>query len=241
MNERYDVLVPTVVEQTNRGERAYDIFSRLLNDRIILLNGEINDAMASVIVAQLLFLEGQDASKDVSLYINSPGGSISSGMAIFDTTTGATTKVMMRTKEGTGNSLSNDWIKTFLIDRYGMLWIGTSNGVSCMDIKTGQFRQFGKNVLLKGHQCTAFGEQRQGDIIIGTNNGLYIYNRIKNQVTEFPDSKEMNNLLLKDKIYNGVVVKKGGASFKAAFAEKGIMEGFMNSIKDFTFAREVEA
>ncbi|MBQ1358616.1 MAG: ATP-dependent Clp protease proteolytic subunit [Oscillospiraceae bacterium] len=85
MNERYDVLVPTVVEQTNRGERAYDIFSRLLNDRIILLNGEINDAMASVIVAQLLFLEGQDASKDVSLYINSPGGSISSGMAIFDT------------------------------------------------------------------------------------------------------------------------------------------------------------
>lgn len=85
MNERYDVLVPTVVEQTNRGERAYDIFSRLLNDRIILLNGEINDAMASVIVAQLLFLEGQDASKDISLYINSPGGSISSGMAIFDT------------------------------------------------------------------------------------------------------------------------------------------------------------
>ena len=85
MNEWYDVLIPTVVEQTNRGERAYDIFSRLLNDRIIILNGEINDALASVIVAQLLFLEGQDASKDISLYINSPGGSISSGMAIFDT------------------------------------------------------------------------------------------------------------------------------------------------------------
>jgi len=85
MNERYDVLVPTVVEQTNRGERAYDIFSRLLNDRIILLNGEINDSLASVVVAQLLFLEGQDSSKDISLYINSPGGSISSGMAIFDT------------------------------------------------------------------------------------------------------------------------------------------------------------
>ena len=85
MNEWYDVLIPTVVEQTNRGERAYVIFSRLLNDRIILLNGEINDALASVIVAQLLFLEGQDASKDISLYINSPGGSISSGMAIFDT------------------------------------------------------------------------------------------------------------------------------------------------------------
>ncbi|MBR4797817.1 MAG: ATP-dependent Clp endopeptidase proteolytic subunit ClpP [Oscillospiraceae bacterium] len=85
MNEFYDVLIPTVVEQTNRGERAYDIFSRLLNDRIIILNGEINDALASVIVAQLLFLEGQDASKDISLYINSPGGSISAGMAIFDT------------------------------------------------------------------------------------------------------------------------------------------------------------
>ncbi|MBQ2086011.1 MAG: ATP-dependent Clp endopeptidase proteolytic subunit ClpP [Oscillospiraceae bacterium] len=81
----YDVLIPTVVEQTNRGERAYDIFSRLLNDRIIILTGEINDALASVIVAQLLFLEGQDASKDISLYINSPGGSISSGMAIYDT------------------------------------------------------------------------------------------------------------------------------------------------------------
>lgn len=85
MNEFYDVLIPTVVEQTNRGERAYDIFSRLLNDRIIILNGEINDSLASVVVAQLLFLEGQDASKDISLYINSPGGSISSGMAIFDT------------------------------------------------------------------------------------------------------------------------------------------------------------
>ncbi|MBP0986087.1 MAG: ATP-dependent Clp protease proteolytic subunit, partial [Oscillospiraceae bacterium] len=79
MNEWYDVLIPTVVEQTNRGERAYDIFSRLLNDRIILLNGEINDALASVIVAQLLFLEGQDASKDISLYINSPGGSVTAG------------------------------------------------------------------------------------------------------------------------------------------------------------------
>ena len=85
LNERYDVLVPTVVEQTSRGERAYDIFSRLLNDRIILLNGEINDAVSSVVVAQLLFLEGQDSTKDISLYINSPGGSISSGMAIFDT------------------------------------------------------------------------------------------------------------------------------------------------------------
>ena len=85
MNERYDVLVPTVVEQTNRGERAYDIFSRLLNDRIILLNGEINDAMASVIVAQLLFLQAQDAQKDISIYINSPGGVVTAGLAIYDT------------------------------------------------------------------------------------------------------------------------------------------------------------
>lgn len=78
-------LVPTVIEQTNRGERAYDIFSRLLNDRIIVLSDEINDMTASLVVAQLLFLEGQDADKDISLYINSPGGSVTSGFAIFDT------------------------------------------------------------------------------------------------------------------------------------------------------------
>ncbi len=80
-----DILIPNVVEQTSRGERAYDIFSRLLNDRIIILNGEINDSVASVIVAELLFLEGQDPGKDISLYINSPGGSISAGLAIYDT------------------------------------------------------------------------------------------------------------------------------------------------------------
>ena len=78
-------LVPTVIEQTNRGERAYDIFSRLLNDRIVLLSDEVNDATASIIVAELLFLEGQDPDKDISFYINSPGGSITAGMAIFDT------------------------------------------------------------------------------------------------------------------------------------------------------------
>ena len=80
-----DILIPNVVEQTSRGERAYDIFSRLLNDRIIILNGEINDGVASVVVAELLFLEGQDPDKDISLYINSPGGSISAGLAIYDT------------------------------------------------------------------------------------------------------------------------------------------------------------
>ena len=78
-------LVPYVVEQTGRGERSYDIFSRLLNDRIILLNEEVNYASAGVIVAQLLYLEGQDASKDISLYINSPGGSVTDGLAIYDT------------------------------------------------------------------------------------------------------------------------------------------------------------
>ena len=78
-------LVPYVVEQTNRGERSYDIYSRLLNDRIVMLTDEVNDASASVVVAQLLYLEGQDPTKDISLYINSPGGSVTAGMSIFDT------------------------------------------------------------------------------------------------------------------------------------------------------------
>ena len=78
-------LVPTVIENTNRGERAYDIYSRLLNDRIVVLSEEVNDVTASLVVAQLLFLEGQDPEKDISFYINSPGGSVSAGFAIFDT------------------------------------------------------------------------------------------------------------------------------------------------------------
>jgi len=78
-------LVPYVVEQTSRGERSYDIYSRLLNDRIIMLCDQIDDAVASVVVAQLLYLEGQDPEKDIDLYINSPGGSITAGMAIYDT------------------------------------------------------------------------------------------------------------------------------------------------------------
>ena len=78
-------LVPYVVEQTNRGERSYDIFSRLLNDRIIFLSEEVNDTTASLVVAQLLYLEGQDPEKDIDLYINSPGGVITAGMAIYDT------------------------------------------------------------------------------------------------------------------------------------------------------------
>ena len=78
-------LVPVVVEQTSRGERSYDIYSRLLNDRIIFLSDEVNDVTASLVVAQMLYLEAQDPDKDIYLYINSPGGSISSGMAIYDT------------------------------------------------------------------------------------------------------------------------------------------------------------
>ncbi|MCC8191607.1 MAG: ATP-dependent Clp endopeptidase proteolytic subunit ClpP [Ruminococcus sp.] len=78
-------LVPYVVEQTSRGERSYDIFSRLLNDRIIMLTGQIDDSVASVVIAQLLYLEGQDPEKDIDLYINSPGGSVSAGLAIYDT------------------------------------------------------------------------------------------------------------------------------------------------------------
>ena len=77
--------VPYVIEQTSRGERSYDIFSRLLNDRIIMLNDQVDNTTASLIIAQMLFLEGQDPDKDISFYINSPGGSVSAGMAIYDT------------------------------------------------------------------------------------------------------------------------------------------------------------
>ena len=78
-------LVPIVVEQTNRGERSYDLYSRLLEDRIIFLSGEIDDNLANLIIAQLIYLEGKSSTKDISLYINSPGGSVSAGMAIYDT------------------------------------------------------------------------------------------------------------------------------------------------------------
>ena len=78
-------LVPYVVEQTSRGERSYDIYSRLLNDRIIMLTEEVNNVTASLVVAQLLYLEGQDPNKDISLYINSPGGVVTAGLSIYDT------------------------------------------------------------------------------------------------------------------------------------------------------------
>ena len=78
-------LVPYVIEQTNHGERSYDIYSRLLNDRIVMLTDEVNDLSSSLVVSQLLYLEGQDPAKDISLYINSPGGSVTAGMAIYDT------------------------------------------------------------------------------------------------------------------------------------------------------------
>lgn len=84
-NDLFMALVPTVVEQTSRGERAYDIYSRLLKDRIIFLADEVNDVTASLVIAQLLFLESEDPNKDISLYINSPGGSVSAGFGIYDT------------------------------------------------------------------------------------------------------------------------------------------------------------
>lgn len=84
MNEK-DMLIPMVVEQTNRGERSYDIYSRLLEDRIVFLTGEINDQNANLVIAQLIYLEGKDPDKDITLYINSPGGSVVAGMAIYDT------------------------------------------------------------------------------------------------------------------------------------------------------------
>lgn len=84
-DEMRNALVPMVVEQTSHGERSYDIFSRLLNDRIIFLSDEVNDTTASLVVAQLLFLEAQDPDKDIAFYINSPGGSVTAGMAIYDT------------------------------------------------------------------------------------------------------------------------------------------------------------
>ena len=80
-----DMLIPMVVEQTNRGERSYDIYSRLLEDRIVFLNGEIDDQSANLVIAQLIYLEGKDPDKDIMMYINSPGGSVVAGMAIYDT------------------------------------------------------------------------------------------------------------------------------------------------------------
>ncbi len=85
MQKEKGALVPYIVEQTSRGERSYDIYSRLLEDRIIFLSGEIDDAVANTVVAQLIYLEAKDSSKDISLYINSPGGSVSAGLAIYDT------------------------------------------------------------------------------------------------------------------------------------------------------------
>ncbi|MDR1418871.1 MAG: ATP-dependent Clp endopeptidase proteolytic subunit ClpP [Treponema sp.] len=85
MNEKMNNLVPYVIEQSGTGERSYDIYSRLLKDRIVFIDGEINDLAADLVVAQLLFLDGQDTEKDINLYINSPGGSVTAGLAIYDT------------------------------------------------------------------------------------------------------------------------------------------------------------
>src|SRR5574344_2495218 len=85
MNEQMNNLVPYIIEQTGNGERSYDIFSRLLKDRIVFIDGEINDASADLAVAQILFLESENPDKDISIYINSPGGSVTAGLAVYDT------------------------------------------------------------------------------------------------------------------------------------------------------------
>ena len=85
MNEQMNTLVPSVIEKTGNGERSYDIFSRLLKDRIVFIDGEINDVMADLVVAQILFLESENPDEDISIYINSPGGSVTAGLAIYDT------------------------------------------------------------------------------------------------------------------------------------------------------------
>ena len=103
-------LVPYVVEQTNRGERSYDIFSRLLNDRIIMLTEEVNNQTASLVVAQLLYLEGQDPTKDISLYINSPGGSVTDGMSIYDTMNYIKCDIMIHQPSGGAQGQATDML-----------------------------------------------------------------------------------------------------------------------------------
>ena len=118
------------------------------------------------------------------------------GMIVYNTKTGESKSFSMNQTDGKKGFLNNDWIRALFIDRYGFLWIGTTDGVSCMNTQTENFRQYGWNALLKGIQCLAIGEQKQGNILIGTNAGLYIYDRIKNKLNRFPDSDTLNNKLI---------------------------------------------
>jgi signal transduction histidine kinase/DNA-binding response OmpR family regulator/ligand-binding sensor domain-containing protein len=118
------------------------------------------------------------------------------GLIAYNTLTGETTNYSMNQERGKLGTLCNDWIRSLFIDRYGMLWIGTSDGISCLNTQSRNFRQYGWEKLLGGHQCNAVNEQKQGNILIGTNAGLYIYDRIKNEVSRFPNSDTLDNKLI---------------------------------------------
>ena len=118
------------------------------------------------------------------------------GLIVYNTNTGETAVYSMNQDGGKLGSLPNDWIRSLYIDRYGLLWIGTADGISCMNTETRSFHQYGWNKLLDGHQCNAFCEQKQGNILIGTNAGLYIFDRIKNEINRFPNSDTLNNKLI---------------------------------------------
>jgi len=130
-------------------------------------------------------------------------GDFGKGMMVYHTATGTAEKIAMTHADGTGNTLCNDWIKCFCLDRYGMLWIGTTNGVSCMDTRTRSFKSFGPQVLLKGYQCTAICEQRQGHMVMGTTSGLFIYDRVKNSVSEFPGAAALRNKFISAIVADG--------------------------------------
>ena len=127
------------------------------------------------------------------------------GLRILDTKTGEQQLISMNNNNPTLGTLCNDWIKSLFVDRYGMLWIGTSNGLSVMDTRNHNFKPFGWEVELMVHQCTAFAEQKQGNILIGTNAGLYVFDRMKKKVVPFPDAE-----ILADKLIYGIVTDAEG-------------------------------
>ena len=127
------------------------------------------------------------------------------GLRILDSATGEQQLISMDNSNPTLGTLCNDWIKSLFVDRYGMLWIGTSNGLSVMDTRNHNFKSFGWEVELVAHQCTAFAEQKQGNILIGTNAGLYVFDRMKKKVEPFPNAEELN-----DKLIYGIVTDAEG-------------------------------
>lgn len=123
-------------------------------------------------------------------------GNYGKGLTVFDPAAGKTERISMNQNGGKRGSLCNDWVKALLTDRYGMLWIGTADGVSCMNTANRDFCQYSGGTMLKGMQCTAICEQRQGSILLGTNDGLYRFDRIKNRLARFPYSEGLRNKLI---------------------------------------------